>query len=491
MIVVLAVAALLQAGHVASHVVVSGEVQSWKLADLDGDGDTDLILATVDESGRRTLRVHPQEQGVVFSAEPSLEIAVPRAVICWATGNFLDEPGHEIVFFSRDAVWIRPAEGRLQKLHEAPMLLDMPSSEQLPSWRPVHDIDGDGFDEIAIVTARGFRVIDATGRLRADISLRATYGRVPTAAGAFLGGSLRATLSSEELSDLLVPNEEAGVLEPPPALFAEVSLPRPEFVDVDGDGLIDLSWVDSGSVHVRFQTPAGDFPAQAGLKLELPSEDEFEHGYLAWRDAGGGKAADLLLTRSNRGAVSFSSDWQALIWLDPAVQGALGDPDAFLKAEAGYLRVHMGDWNSDGQSDLALSAWSVDAGLLAGSQAAVDHKLSLYIAKDGGWNSRPALVHERRYSLDDVSAFRDLDALIADATGDGAADLLESDESGVLEIRRIFPGPPLRLQKEPSFRISVDALSASVVVQDLNEDGITDFLVAKKGLWQMHLSYRL
>ncbi len=491
MIAVLAVAALLQAGHVASHVVVQGEVKSWKLADLDGDGDTDLVLASVDENGRRTLRVHPQEQAVVFSPEPSLVIAVPRAVISWATGNFLDEPGSEIVFFSRDAVWIRPAEGRLQKLHEAPMLLDMPSSTQLPSWRPVLDIDGDGLDEIVLVTARGFQIIDASGKLRANIPVRATYGRIPTAAGSFLGGSVRATLSSEELSDLLVPNEEAGVLEPPPALFAEVSLPRPELVDVDGDGLIDLSWVDAGSVHVRFQTPAGEFPPEAELKLELPSEDEYEYGYLAWRTAGGGKAADLLLTRSNRGAVSFSSDWQALIWLDPAVQGALGDPDAFLKTEAGYLRVHVGDWNSDGRSDLALSAWSVDAGLLAGAQAAVDHKLSLYLASDGGWKSRPSLVHERRYSLDDVSAFRDLDALIPDATGDGAADLLESDESGVLEIRRIIASSSLRLQKEPAFRISVDALSASVIVEDLNGDGITDFLVAKEGIWQMHLSYRL
>lgn len=486
---------LQQAGHIASYAMVRGEVLSWAMADLDGDGDRDLLLATLTPDGQRVIRVHNQQQAVVFDAEPAVEIPVPRAVVSWGVGNFLDgegDAGAEIVFLARDAVWLRPHEGRLKRLHDAAMLLDMPASDALPRWRPVIDVDGDGLDEIALVTSDGFRVIDASGELRLEVLMRPVFGRVPTASGAFLGGAVRATLSSQELSDLVVPNEEAGVLEPPPALYAEASMPRPVFVDADGDGRVDLSWYADGAMHVRFQAADGSYPEDNAIALELPEEDAFQNGYLAWRDAGGGAAADLLLNRTDRETVSFSSDWQVMVWLDPAISGALPDPDAFLKVEAGYVRVHVGDWNGDGRRDLGVSAWSVDAGLLAGATASMSHDLTLYPAVGEGWSLRPALAHDREYRLDDVSAFRDLDALVPDATGDGFPDLLESDENGVLEIRRFLAeGGPLRVKSDPEFRISVDALAAEVIVEDLNGDGISDFLVAKPEMWQVHLSYRM
>ena len=480
-----------QAGHLASHLVVPDGVDSWALADFDGDGDVDLVLAATDGEGRRVLRVHTQEQGVVFSAEAVAEIDVPGAVVCWGVGNFLADPGDEIVYLARDAVWLRTPQGRLQKLHAAPMLLDMPAADALPRWRPIADVDGDGDAEILLVTARGFELVGSDGTLLAEVALQPSTRRAPNASRALFGGALRATMSSEELSDLFVPNEEAGVLEPPPALYSEVALPRPEFVDADGDGRLDISWYADNAVHLRLQAADGSFPDDRVQTLELPEEDPFENGYLAWRDAGGGRQADLVLTRSNRDAISFRSDWQVMVWLDAASHATLPPPDAFLKVEAGYVRAHVGDWNGDGRRDLGISAWSVDAGLLAGADASLEHVATLYLARDGGWAQRPALAHRRSYALDDVAAFRDLEALIPDATGDGLPDLLEADERGVLEIRRFLDGSSgLRLAPDPEVRISVDALAAEVVVADLNGDGITDFLIAKSGLWQVHLSYR-
>lgn len=491
-------AAAQQTGLARSLVPVAGELLARRFADEDGDGRADLWLAVRDGDGARWLLVHRQREGRVYPAEPDLRIAVPRAVIAWAVGRFAAAGAPELLFLARDLAVVRGREdGGLRPISRAPMLLDMPSEEQLPYWDHLADLDGDGRDEVLLVCEDGYRVVDSDGVERAQLPVKPQAKRVPAAAQAYLGGRVRASLSSQELSEIFVPNEDAGVISTPPILYAAARLPSPVPADADGDGRADLSWFAEGVLHLHLQDAAGGFPAAPDLRLALPADADAEDMRLEWTQFAGGPAADLLLVRRGGGSVlSLSSDWLVRLWTDPAVaapRGAeaapLGEPSAFVKSEASYAGAYLVDLDGDGARDLALSAWSVDIGLLGDAATKIRQTASGWLQDGGALPARPAFAQTREFTLADVESLRDAPAFAADLTGDGRADFLASTEGGEIEVRPLEPaGGSWAPAAAAALRVPVDAATASLEVQDLNADGRGDLIVARGAQLEIYLS---
>lgn len=493
-------AAAQQPGLARSLVPVAGELLDHRFLDDDGDGALDLWLAVRDADGARWLLVHRQRERRVFAAEPDARIAVPRAVVAWSAGRFTAAGAVEVLFFARDAVMIRGREdGALRALARAPSLLDLPADDQLPFWDHRADCDGDGLDEVVLACVDGYRVVDGGGAERAFLPLAPHFDRVPAAASDFLGGRVRAKLSSQELSDAFVPNDDVGVIGRPPLLFAAARLPVPVWTDANGDGRLDLSWFQDGVVSVHLQDAAGGFPAAPDRRLSLPADADADDVRLEWVDYGGEAAADLLSVRSGGGnAVSLAADWSVRLWRDPvlaaspaAEPAALGEPSVILKTSAAYAGVYVVDLDGDGARDVALSSWEVDVGLLGDAATKIRQTASGWLQRDGVLPARPAFAETREFSLADVESLRDVPAFARDLTGDGRADFLASTQGGNVEVRPLAPsGGSWAPAAAAALRIPVDAATASLEVTELNGDGVGDFVVARAGQFEIYLSQR-
>lgn len=494
----LAAAALLllqQASHLASFVQPSGDqLGARTFADADGDGDLDLYIATAGADGKRFVDIHYQHQARVFSTAADEHIEIPAGVVAWNVGNFLDgeeEVGSELLLLAARGVYVRTSQGRPKLLARAVMLLDMPSSTALPLWEGMRDSNGDGKPEIVLVTATGFEIINHQGESLGTIQLKIGSETPPVASGNYLGGLIRTTISSQELGDLFLPNEELGVIARPPALFSDESLPAPVWVDANGDGLLDLSYLRGAELYLHLQDQSGHFPSEASQILELPNSEDSDFEQIEWVNLGGGPAADLLLVRSSADVLRQTRPWQARVYLDLAMRESLEESDVFLKVDSTFLWVYFFDLNRDGMRDICLSSWSLDLGLLGTSAPKIEHQVSGFLSETGDWDTRAAFVWNRTFKVDDFESLVSMDTFVSDLTGDGQPNLLERSTAGSLEIRRFVPTiRGVKIADDIAGEIPINALQAEVEVLNLNSDGIGDFIISRDGTLEIHLSYR-
>ncbi len=495
MLAIAAFALLQQASHLASFVQPSGDqLGARTFADADGDGDVDLYIATLADDGKRFIDVHYQHQKTVFSTTPDEHIEMSPGVVSWNVGDFLSgegEEGCELLLLASRGAYVRSAQGRLRPLAKAVMLLDMPSSSALPLWKGMADIDADGAPEVALVTASGFKIINHDGTELGSVELTVGSDRPPVASGNYLGGLIRTTISSQELGDLFLPNEDLGVIARPPALFSDESLPTPLWSDANGDGRLDLSYLRGFELFLHMQGADGNFPSDPSQIIELPNSEDSDFEQVEWVNLGGGPAADLLLVRSSADVLRQTRPWQTRVYLDIATRESLADSDVFLKVDATFLWVYFFDLNGDGTRDICLSSWALDLGLLGRGAPQVEHKVSGFLSGDGSWATRAAFSWSRSFKADEFESLVSMDTFVDDLTGDGKPNLLERSTAGSLEIRRFVPSSNgVSIAEDVAAEIPINALQAAVDVVNLNSDGIGDFVISRDGKLEIHLSYR-
>lgn len=469
---------------------VPGQIIETQRLDADGDGLVEFWLASF-EDGRRYLNLFEQLPGGGFPAQPNKRFPVSKAVVAWAVGNFVaeDETVAELIYTTRDAVYLQPLSGRPSKIHSQGFLLDVPATDALPVWEEVVDIDGDGLDDIVLPTREGYLLLKGSGEVISQIPWQPREARVPVATRDLFGGAAKATVSSGKLAELFVPNESAGILEKPPLLFTSISMPRPTLDDVNGDGLLDFSFLEDLQVRVHLQTEEHTFMPNPQKKFNLPGAGGADNEQLRWGQWGGGPQADLMLLRSESNW-SLSKEWTIRIWIDPLTTGNLKEPSFVRKAEGSWVGTYLNDVDNDDHIDLVISAWELDIGL-ALKEPNVEHNLMVFRGTDGSggksFDTRAALVHSRDYAVGDLDNFSLVPALTADLTGDGRLNLLENSGKGELEIHNVLENNVFRISK-PVQRVPVDALAAVVLLEDLNNDGIGDFLVRHYSHWEIFMS---
>ena len=137
-----------------------GDLLSSALVDFDRDGKLEpslaVRLAGAARIGGRSIKIF-RLGSAPGTFEPAAELPVPDDVALWGAGDFLAEPGAEIVYFTgRTALAVPRAGGEPRKLFEsAAFVFQVASPRDLPYWdlfaglRPAGKLDTWALDEAA------------------------------------------------------------------------------------------------------------------------------------------------------------------------------------------------------------------------------------------------------------------------------------------------------------------------------------------------------
>jgi hypothetical protein len=405
----------------------TGRTVAAELADLDGDGRTDLLqvrFADLPPNERRELRAFFQQPDGSLPKAPDLIEPMVTGGAAYDVADVLPAPGTEVLLLTRDGVAVGSFAGRSLAW----------STVKVPDGITVGAaVDERGLDRLAITTtAFGDRPVLV----------------VPGIGEAFLlepDGTVRGTLDVGTRANYFV---QPGAL-----LYAESDIqmfldaPRLSIGDVDGDGRADVLSSSRHELRVFQQGPDGRFPRRPSRVLPLGRIDLDDHmrgsGSVraAGRDIDADGRMDLLLSETHGGVMDAASTTS--IYFNDGGGWRLDRPDVELREQKAMSADALVDLDGDRRLELvhasvALSVLELVEFFLT---RAVDVDVVAY-AMPRPTGATPVRDPDRRFTrkLDLPVSFDTsrLEGFIPtfehDVNGDGVRDFLDSHGGEKLEV---------------------------------------------------------
>ncbi len=327
------------------------------LADMDGDGDRDLVIAHM-VGPQRAVSVYLQGTRPRFSGEAAWTFTAPVDACAFLAGDFDPSPGGEVLFLCPGRLVIGRGRGELSVLATVSGFFDYPEDGGLPVYDLTWDLDGDGRLEVLVPTKDGYVLFGRgesgplTARGALAVPTKLTFG--PSFEGVVLNRFLTA---SSRLRRLVA-------------------------ADLDGDGRTDLvAYRDKGLARF-LQREDGSFPErpddlrplrliervlaeQAKKDGEGGGSEAFDDVRLGLQDVDGDGQVDLLVTRTlgEMGVFESIRTQQLVFRGKPGERGAEWDedrPDATINLKGVSDDPLLLDWDGDGKRDLIVSTYRMD-----------------------------------------------------------------------------------------------------------------------------------
>ena len=489
-----AVAQVGQARVRAMPLLFAGKHMASFVADLDGDGRRDVVVAHLIREPapvRRCISIFLQGPDGFPETPRQTWVLAPRAAALFL-GDLTEAPGVEIGFLAPDGAWVYEQENGLyrsrpRKIVHLPTFFDTPIAEDVAAWTGRVDADGDGLDDLFVPTERGIRLYRQSpkGRFGAIVDLPAAPEHAPRPD---LAAALGATPGA-------------------PALAARSAGALPCVADIDGDGLSDILFVQGDRLAYYLQGPPGRFPAtptdamQVPVLREFARKDRLEISLAQLVDVNRDGRADLVVTKryGNLGDFgSIESVFYFYLARPPAPNDPhprryfdLGTPDQQIRLQGFSTQdPEFGDANGDGKPDLLLSQVTTETfGKII--QLGVLREISLYyylhlfdpakgrFSPSAAWSRTVAIPTNR---IDGGNASWPFACIRGDVDGDGRVDYVEI--SGRRELTAHL-GRPLYgvlsgdwgFSPDEWFRFELESSPESVKVEDLNGDRRADVVL--------------
>jgi hypothetical protein len=425
-------------------------------ADLNGDGEPDLVIAAATRGPRpqRSLRIHLFREGeVCFEPTPDFVYPLLPGVVAFAVGDVERAKGKEIVLFTARGAWSwRPGAGEKEaerRLLSGDFLWQLPDpTEAFHFWGGVRDLDGDGLDDLVFPEPGGYRIAiqrrDGDGpssfALVGASRVPPSFGELePTSKGA---QRMKARRRARELrlsirlgGDSKDPGEsEISVLD---------TVPVPFFSDWDADGRSDLVALSGESLYIWRQREDGGFDRLPDVAQEFPIEMDkgrrFDISFGAYSgDLNRDGRVDCVIIAGDRRSDDIRT--QILVYLNGVGKGKTaetplfgpkGQPQQVLLVSGIVGAVALEDVDGNGEPDLVLGTVQIDTldAIRAASSGKIEASLRVYLNQRGRLSRQPDLDYTVQIGAEDIQeAGRRLQArFIPDITGDGVRELLVRD----------------------------------------------------------------
>ncbi len=478
----------------AASLALPGRRLAAYVADLDGDGRRDLVVAhrmrDAEPPGRHLSVFLQGPDG--FPETAAQTWSLPARAGALFLGDLTPAPGTEIGFLAPDGAYVyERASGRYRvrprKIVHLPTFFDTPSADDIPSWTGRVDADGNGRDDLFVPTDRGVRLYlqGEAGRFRALVDLPVPPEHAPT----------------PDLAAVLGAGHGA------PSLSVAAACARPAVDDIDGDGRPDVLFLQGDRLITFLQGPDGRFPAkptdaaQVPVLREFARKDRLEISVARLADVNRDGRADLVVTKRYGNLGDFGSIETVFYFFRsrPPAAGAphpkryyaLRTPDQQIRLQGFSTQdPEFGDADGDGFPDLLLSqvtteTWGkiVQVGVLR--EISVYYYLHLFDRKTGRFNpssawSRTVAIPTKR--MKGSQRTWPLAYIRGDVDGDGRIDYVEISGKGELTAHTGRPmygilGPDWSFSPDDFFRFELDDRPEKVLVEDLNGDKRVDVVV--------------
>jgi hypothetical protein len=507
---------------VESRIELGSDKFEYQFADTDGDGLTDLIVTSAPESerGTRTLRLYRLRADASFPVQPDFHMTVPPDVVAFSLLDLRPEPGKELVLLTRSGIFALTTtqenlQGNLRREFALPLFPDLPDPNQLPCWRMIEDVDGDGREELLVVS---------DGKLVALATTPSAVGGAPpvTAPGApslhilfsipctrsdgsarntkVALGSAGVTVQSRSGLSSLFPGARSSrpTFAGENLLSRDVSFEVPALFDWNDDGRRDEVSLDVDAVRVRLQDAPGHFEERARvIKLpqvlqaaEVDRAGRRRHGRLKLLDVDGDGRSELVLTRSDgRGS---GSD-HVFIVLRRGVDGTPEEaPSALVKLAGMDVDYTTVDVDHDGRLDLIATRVDVPTGLTSLANIRLDTGTYVFHGEPGATFDRDAMVKlERTFRPEQLTRVKEtlVTNFGGDFDGDGLNDLVLTQIDGRVEIRRLKRSDGIfSLETRPLASFTPPAPVDLLETWDLSRDGVADLVLRHKHSFTMFVS---
>jgi len=440
----------------------AGRVLTAELADVNGDGLTDLFEVTatgVPPAERRAIRVFLQSRDEGIPQQSTFETPLPPGVAAYDTADLRDTPGTELVLLQAAAVtvlslatadaprWVWPIAGDttvgptidergLERLRMAWQALGTPPMLVVPTFGGLVVLSSDG-QQVGTPRALG----------------RSNYF-IPRRSGLYFGES-----------DL--------------QLFFDAA--RLSVADVDGDGHADITSATRHEVRVFLRRPDGSFGQEPDRTMALGLVREKDHirgsgGVSAdVRDVNGDGRADILLSVVSGGFTNSRA--RTTLHLNRGGTWNFNRPDSTFVSKASIGGDTLVDLDRDGKPELVQASipFSVLELVEALVTRSVDVRVTFHVVDSrGAFAGKPVTSLKLGIPLS-FETFRTkgfLPTLHGDVNGDGYVDLLTSGNGDRIEVLLGGPDHPYRHSVQQKFDTR-----GQLRFGDVDSDGLTDLVL--------------
>ncbi|HVY61817.1 MAG TPA: VCBS repeat-containing protein, partial [Planctomycetota bacterium] len=420
-----------------------------------------------------------------FKPKPDQTVEVPPSACCRFVAD-LDpaSPGLEIGFIGTHGAFCFTAKGRVfdasrpKRLFDEESFFDIAPGTQLPDWDPlVKDVDGDGRADILFPRKGSF----ALWKQGADGAF-ARAADLPVEYNQHFGTAIETLLLNRFI------NYRAG-------------LSRPAYADIDGSRKLDLVTYRDGRLDVFLQKPgaAAVFGRDPDRTMSIENltekdasgggDDSYNSVNAEFADVDGDGHADVVLYR-NVGKVGLfeSMRTQVLFYrARPKTGWNAQKPDQVVNLKGLSINPALIDVDKDGAKDLVVSSLRTDlvtnAKRALFSNVTITYYVFRYDKKGGKFHEVPDYSRDLSIDVSRIEGGGTIPVanFSGDYDGDGYPDLLSLEKTDEVRIlpgkieSGFFSGEKLDYDEGDETAVQIET-SNSVVIDDLNHDGKSDFL---------------
>lgn len=461
--------------YVASWLPFEEDVGGYWSVPMDGDETPDFVVSVSSRERSRELWIYLQRADGSLPARPDRRVVVKRDIVAFSFADLREEPGTELLLFTRSSCYSLSTRkpgyaGNVEKLFAWPFVCDVPQQQILPRLPSVFDLDGDAVPEVLTPGIDGYglfarkakgteRAYQLVARFRVKPSLQSRGDPRRRVVFGKLGNA-----SEEPFGDLV--SRDGGASGGNALLEQHRWLPAPALADADGDGRLDLFYLEGRELKVFPQARDGRFPESPAWHGSLGGG-----GPVRLADLDGDRRVDLIASETK-------SAGEEVIRLFKNRGGGFqtDEPDQVMKFEGYGVEAQAIDIDGDRTPEFVVSSYHISAAGAVVSGGKVDRRLLVY-RRDSRWlfDRRPVSFYEETFTPKEIKGIGQRINLDGDLKGKGGRDALLVNRDGALEARSLAEG--LQVSAEPFWRFAPRKLVLEFKVLDLNRDGRSDLVL--------------